>query len=51
MIVSDSAWNRDAIEALLPREPQLNPMALAHALATALVADRADACAVYIVRW
>ena len=51
VIVSDSAWSRDAIAAVLPREPQLSAMALAHAIATSLTGGRPDTCAAYLVRW
>lgn len=52
VIVSDSAWSRDAIAAVLPREPQLmSAMALAHAIAAALLGSRSDTCAAYLVRW
>ena len=51
VIVSDSAWSRDAIATLLPREPQGSPMAMAHAIAAALLGSRSDTCAAYIVRW
>jgi hypothetical protein len=51
VIVADSAWSRDAIVALHPTQPQGSPMAMAHAIAAALIGDRADTCAAYIVRW
>jgi len=51
VIVSDSAWRRETISGLLPRESELSPMALAHALAAALIGGRSDTCAAYLVRW
>lgn len=51
VIVSDGLWSRDAIVALLPTQPQGSPMAMAQAIAAALVGDRADTCAAYLVRW
>jgi hypothetical protein len=51
VVVADSGWNREAINALLPREPQPNAMALAGAIATVLLGSRGDTSAAYLARW